>query len=39
MFRLIVEGILMIGSFAGGWYCCRKFGAKVDAVVKDVIDP
>ena len=36
MVRLIIEVVLALASFAGGWYCAREFGAKGDAVVQAV---
>ena len=32
---LVIGAVLLFGiaCFAAGWFCCRKFGAKADAVV------
>lgn len=37
MIRLIIEVILILASFAGGWYCKGKFGLKAQAIV-DAVD-
>lgn len=35
MIRLIIEVVLILVAFGGGWYCGRKFGAVADKVAQD----
>ncbi len=35
MIGLIIDVVLILVGFAGGWYCCRKFGTVADKVAQD----
>lgn len=39
MFRLIIDLVLVLASFGGGWYCKGKFGSVADQVNKDLGSP
>ena len=35
MIRLIIDVVVLLAGFAGGWYCKGKFGAVADKVAQD----